>query len=167
MVSQAIKTIKAGLITQIETEVTDFNLVTDKLRMMDHYPSGEYPVCVVRIGNFTHNRNLTRTEGIDAQIIIAILGLESTTSDEIEDLYEATVDAINTDLTLGGTCIKALTFQAEPAQVFPRDQRFALIGMIMVSYWREIEKSAIDSFLLLEDLDSMLQETGDRIILDR
>ena len=139
MVSQAIKTIKAGLISQIQTEVTDFNLVTDRLRMLSDYPSGQFPVCVVRIGSFVHNRNLTRTEGIDAQIIIAILGLESTTSDELQDLYEATVDALNTDLTLGGTCIKALTNTAEQEQVWPTDQRFVLTSMIVVSYWRETQ----------------------------
>lgn len=139
MTSQAIKTIKAGLITQIQTEVSGFNLVTDRLRMLSDYPSGQFPVCVVRIGGFAHNRNLTRTEGIDAQIIIAILGLESTTSDQMQDLYEATVDAINTDLTLGDTCIKALTSTAEQSQEWPTDQRFVLISMIIVSYWRETQ----------------------------
>lgn len=166
MASQSIKTIKAALVTQINTEVSDFNLVTDVLRHSDHYGSGKYPICIIRLGGFTHNKNLTRTESIDVQILISIIGKQTTTSDEIEDLYEATVDAINTDLTIGETCIHAMTAEAEAAAIYPRDQKFILNAMILCTYWRDITGPTVFDFLLLESGNYVLLETGDKILLD-
>jgi len=138
MASQSIKTIKAALVTQIDTEVDGFKLVTDVLRHSDHYGSGKYPICIIRLGGFAHNKKLARTESIDVQILISIIGKGTTTSDQLEDLYEATVDAINTDLTVGETCIHALTTEADMASVYPRDQKFILNAMILCTYWRDI-----------------------------
>lgn len=138
MVVQAIKDIRDALVVQIETEVSAFNLVTDDVRHSEGYGSSSYPVCVVRAGNRRHSAFVTSPESIDIDIFIRIVGSEKTTADELTDLYESTVDALDTDLTIDDTCIKSQYVNADPPMLWPQDQKFIMDAMITVTYWRDI-----------------------------
>ena len=137
-VTQDLKDIRDALVTQIDNEVAAFNLVTDDERHTRAYGSSSYPLCIVRAGNRRHSAFVTSPESIDIDMLIRIIGSGKTTADELTDMYEATVDALNTDLTLGGTCIKSVYVNADPPMLWPQDQKIIMDAMITVTYWRDI-----------------------------
>lgn len=137
-VTQDLKDIRDALVIQIANEVAAFNLVTDDDRHSQSFGDGSYPICIVRAGNRRHSAFVTSPESIDIDMLIRIVGTEKTTADELTDMYEATVDALNTDLTINGTCIKSQYINADPPMLWPQDQKFIMDAMITVSYWRDI-----------------------------
>ena len=105
MASQNLKTIMAALVTQINTEVAAFGLVVDATRTSTEYTSSHYPVCEVLEGPSTPSDLITTYQLINQMIGIRILyKAKDTNTDASRDLQEGVIDAINSDLTIGGTC---------------------------------------------------------------
>lgn len=138
MASQAIKDIKDALVDQINTEVPAFGLVTDDVRHSEEYGSGNYPVCIVRAGGRKHDPFVSKSDWIDIELFIRIICKNSQDEGDLTDLYESAIDAINTDIQLNDTCIKAMTLNADPPIVWPRDEKFIMDAMIIVTYERVI-----------------------------
>ena len=164
MASQNRKDIIAALVSQIETEVTDLNLVTYD---SDYYHSeglspGQYPACIILDGPAQSGTMICKTQELVMDLKARVIADIDTSDDEVRDFFEAIVDAVNTDISLGETCLSCLWKSDELVSIWPSGTRKFMDVAFAVTYWRDFVIPA-RVFILQEDEDYLLQETGDKI----
>ena len=136
MVAQQRKTIIDALVTQLETDVTDFGLVTDKVLHSATIPTDKYPACIIFEGGDRKRNNVTSSQDFILDVAIRILTKDEDQDDISRDLMEAVVDSINGDLTLGGTCIFADVMDGDPPVQWPAKQGVHIRDMLLFIHYR-------------------------------
>ena len=140
MTSQARKTILAALVSQIETEATGFSLVSYDAQY--HHSEGlspsQFPACIIRDRRGRSDNFVSKTQGMILGLDINIMADGDTTDDELRDLYEAVIDAVNSDITIDGTCVKADWRSSDPPVIWPKDTHKFFDLALDITYWREI-----------------------------
>lgn len=114
MASQSKKLILDGIVAQITAAVADFKLVTDEVLHPTEISDGQFPACMVYDGGDATDYYVTQSMSLFLNIFTQIIGDSDTTDDGMRDLDEATIDAINADVQIGGLCHKCLVANAAP-----------------------------------------------------
>ena len=140
MTVQARKTILDAIVSRIETNIDDFNLVTaaPDFQLLDDIPVTSLPACIIESGSKTNDYTITST--FDYQLLVAIFivcGTEAEDSD-LYDLDEAVDDALNSDITLDGTCLWCLGVDSDPPRLWPRGTKKMIEKRVRLRYRRDI-----------------------------
>lgn len=140
MTSQARKSILDALVIQIDTEVTDFNLVTDAptFNMLGDIPETSLPACIIESGTREPSYEVTSTVDYKMLVAMFIVCSPSTTDDELYDLDEALLDAVHSDITLDGTCLWCKEVMSDPPRLWPRGDRKTIEQRIQITYRRDL-----------------------------
>lgn len=139
MTSMNRKDIIDGLVTIIDTNASAFESVTDEVR---HSFTGigatEFPVCEVSEGPTEPGGFVTKTEQLFMMTRARVYCDSSSSDDDLRDLSEAVVDAVNADTTLGGTCVVANFAGMTQPSYWPQDSFKTIDVFFRIHYWRDI-----------------------------
>lgn len=138
MTSMARKTIIDALVTQIDTEVDAFNLVADEATHREELSPENFPVAKIKEGPTTPGGFVTKTEQLFLQVAVKILCDVDSEDDDLRDMVEATIDAVNTDTTLNGTCIVCNFNSVDEPQFWPLSSYKTTDVFFDIHYWRDI-----------------------------
>lgn len=140
MTQQSRKEILKALQDLIETNVTTFNYVDYKteFQMFADIPHTDRPACIIESGTRQSRHNITSTHDNGLAIAIFIVGDPTMTDDDLYDLDEEVLDAINGNITLDGTCLYVLSTDADPPRLWPRGDMKMIEQRIRVEYRRDV-----------------------------
>lgn len=117
MPSQVRKTILDALVSQIDTDVAALNFVTREHRMSSDIADDEFPACVIWEGPTRLRHDITQETDIELDVACMIMVKDD--PDSAQDIWEAIIDSLNGDPTIGGTCLFCLARTGDPAIFWP------------------------------------------------
>lgn len=105
MVNQSKSEFFAALVKQIRDSVVELKSVYDDIKHTSELAAGDFPCCMVGDGGDVSVHNITSTQDQLINVIIQILADSDTNFDQLRNLDEAVMDAINQEHTINGTCL--------------------------------------------------------------
>jgi len=135
MATQALKTILAALVSQLDTDVGALNYVTDNAVEIDRIAPGKFPAAIITVGPSHISHAITSTNWIT--VLLNIRLATKSGQSELYDIWEAVLDSIADDPSIGGTCIKALVATSDPPVVWPKGELFFGDCQVEVVYERD------------------------------
>lgn len=139
MTSMNRKDIIDGLVTIIDDNVDGFNAVTKEVK---HYgaeiAATDYPECEVSEGPKEAGGFVSATEQIFMMTRARVYCDSDSTDDDLRDFAEAIIDAVNTDTTLGDTCVVCNYAGESQPSYWPQNSFKTLDVFFRIQYWRDI-----------------------------
>ena len=138
MTSMNRKDIIAGLVTLLDAEVEGLGGVDAETRSVAELSESGYPHAIVIEGPTRAGGFVTKTEQLFMTLKVEIYCDSDSSDNDLRDLSEAVIDAVNSDLTLGGTCIICNFMSMGRPQFWPQDSFKYIDVFFEVQYWRDI-----------------------------
>ena len=135
--SHTINEILDALTAQVRKEITEFGLVTYEHFHSGQISAGQYPVCLLGVGVQRSSHEITSTETITMEMRVSIIGGADQTDAQMYAFSDQFVDAINTDITLNGTCIRCLNMDADPPTMWPKEGKKFVDRRLIIEYRRD------------------------------
>lgn len=136
MVAHARKTIINAAVTQIDANTADLT-VSDVALDHTKVADGDYPIVRVERGTTNYNNFITVTQEGVLTIKVKVMAKAVTTDDQMDDFEQAIIDAINTDSTLGGTCISCFVLNSDPPDLDVANNYKYTIIRFAATYWKD------------------------------
>lgn len=136
MVAHARKTIINAAVTQIDTNTTGLT-VSDVALDHTKVADGSYPIVRVGRGQTNYNNFITVTQEGILTITVKVMAKAVTTDDQMDDFEQAIIDAINTDSTLGATCISCFVMNSDPPDLDTANNYKYTIIRFAARYWKD------------------------------
>lgn len=139
MPDQVKSTILAALVTQVTANAPTFGSVTYKpdFNQPTDLATSQWPACVFTVGPGVYNHAITSTTENVFQVLCEILVSPDEDDDVLFNLIEELEGAINTDISLGATCISCLLATAQQPDVWTRQSYKDASVQLAIKYWRD------------------------------
>lgn len=136
MVAHLRKTIINAVVTQIDANTTGLTVSDVPL---DHtkVPDGAYPIVRVTRGRTTYNNFITATQEGFLTVDVRVMAKAVTTDDQMDDYEQDIIDAINTDSTLGETCLSCFVMGSDPPDLDESNNYKYTIIQFAARYWKD------------------------------
>jgi hypothetical protein len=135
--SHNINEILDALTAQVHEEIPEFGLVSYEHFHSSQISAGQYPVCLFMVGVQKSDYEITSTETITMNILVSIIGDDDQTDADMYAFSDRFIDAINTDITLNGTCLRCLNLDADPPSLWPKEGKKFVDRRLIVEYRRD------------------------------
>ena len=135
MVAHTRKAIINAMVTQIDTVagLTVSDVTLDHTKAAD----GTFPIVRVERGSTDYNNYITVTQEAVLTIKVKLMAKAVTTDDQMDDYEQAIIAAINTDSTLGGTCISCFVMNSDPPDFNEANNYKYTILRFAATYWKD------------------------------
>lgn len=140
MTSQSRSEIINALASQITTADIGFSHVTSVMRNDEEISSDQYPALLISERPSTYPNSPTSLQFVNMELELAVLTKnEGDTPETVaRNLHDNLVDALNDDVTFGGTC-RYFDFIGSESPFYWRQQEIFLMYMrILVQYRRDV-----------------------------
>ncbi len=144
MASQTRDTIINALITQIDTQATALAFVGDAYYHTNDLNALQYPACLITEGASTYPNVPTSLQFVNMELRLEILNksdvsLTTTDSQKVcRDLLESVVDAVNSDVTINGTCRYVDFIGSDQPFMWSEQPVFVNFLRLIVQYRRDV-----------------------------
>ena len=139
MPDQILKTILAALVNQIDTQTTNIAYTNYKPKFDAHQnmAPGKLPACIIYLGRSTTGHSITSTNEYNLIALVQIIVEPGTDDDTLYDYQKEVRDAINTDISLGATCITCLSTDDWAPSTFTSEQSKNVVLSYTIRYWED------------------------------
>ncbi len=136
MVIHTRKGVVTNFTAQVAAAVTDFKLVSsdETYYHWEGLSSDHYPACIVIDGPTVGKHNVTSTLDNDMQVGVRIIVDAESTFNDLRDLFDEVILAIDADVQLGGACIKCLYGTSMPPFPWPSEHISYIDAVFNVTY---------------------------------